>query len=164
MPLYDAGLKNSRVRESLALEEKVTADLETAITNAALNTNKAYFGVISSLAQVSAYEVAVTSNEMAVNSNKLGYAVGMRLNIDVLNAQQQLFATRRDLARARVDTLLSGLQLKAAVGKLNETDVESVNLYLTKFIPETNISTVFPVQVSFPKTQFALKLTYQIAK
>jgi outer membrane protein len=130
MPLYDAGLKNSRVREALAQEEKVAADLETAISNAVLNTNKAYFGVVSSLAQVSAYEVAATSNQMAVNSNKLGYEVGMRLNIDVLNAQQQLFATLRDLARARVDAVLSGLQLKAAVGNLIEADIQSANQWL----------------------------------
>jgi outer membrane protein len=164
MPLYDAGLKNSRVREAMAQEEKVIADLNTATANAILNTNKAYFGVVSSLAQVSAYEVAAASNEMAVNSNKLGYAVGMRLNIDVLNAQQQLFATRRDLARARIDTLLSGLQLKAAVGKLTEADIQGVNQHLTNSISEAIVSKVVPTVVSFPKTQFVLKLTYQLAK
>ena len=131
MPLYEGGLMDSRVREAIAQQDKVSADLETALASAILNVNKSFFGVMSGLAQVSAFEVAVTSNEMAVNSNKLGYEVGMRLNIDVLNAQQQLFATRRDLARARVDTVLNGLLLKAAVGNLNETDIQIANQWLT---------------------------------
>lgn len=164
MPLYDAGLNNSRVREALAQQEKVTADLETALTNTTLNTNKAYFGVVSSLAQVSAYEVAVTSNEMAVNSNKLGYEVGMRLNIDVLNAQQQLFATRRDLARARVDALLSGLQLKAAIGNLNEADIQTANQWLTTSMPKPAFEHIAPVQIPVSTAQFKLRLTYQLAK
>ena len=130
LPLYDGGLNNSRVREALAQHEKVSSDLETALANAILNTNKAYFGVVSSLAQVTAYEVAVASNQMAVNSNKLGYEVGMRLNIDVLNAQQLLYATRRDLARARVDALIYGLQLKSAIGKLDESDIKTANQWL----------------------------------
>ena len=131
MPLYQGGLIDSRVREAIAQQDKVSADLESALASAILNVNKSFFGVMSGLAQVSAFEVAVTSNEMAVNSNKLGYEVGMRLNIDVLNAQQQLFATRRDLARARVDTLLNGLLLKAAVGNLNEADIQTANQWLT---------------------------------
>lgn len=131
MPLYEGGLMDSRVREAIARQDKVSADLESALASASLNVNKSFFGVMSGLAQVSAYEVAVTSNEMAVNSNKLGYEVGMRLNIDVLNAQQQLFATRRDLARARIDTVLNGLLLKAAVGNLNEADIQTANQWLT---------------------------------
>lgn len=131
MPLYQGGLIDSRIREAIAQQDKVSADLESALASAILNVNKSFFGVMSGLAQVSAFEVAVTSNEMAVNSNKLGYEFGMRLNIDVLNAQQQLFATRRDLARARVDTVLNGLLLKAAVGNLNEADIQTANQWLT---------------------------------
>ena len=131
MPLYEGGMIDSRVREAIAQQDKVSADLESALASAILNVNKSFFGVMSGLAQVSAYEVAVTSNEMAVNSNKLGYEIGMRLNIDVLNAQQQLYATRRDLARARVDTVLNGLLLKAAVGNLNEADIQTANQWLT---------------------------------
>lgn len=130
MPLYQGGLYDSRVREAIALQDKVRADLETALANATLTVNQSFYGVISSLAQVTAFEAAETSSSMAVDSNKLGYEVGLRLNIDVLNAQQQLFATRRDLARARVDTLLNGLRLKAAVGSLEDADIQSVNQWL----------------------------------
>ena len=84
----------------------------------------------SGLAQVKALEQALVSSQSALDSNKLGYEVGVRINIDVLNAQQQLFSTRRDLAKARLDTLAAQLKLKAAAGTLSEEDVAAVNLLL----------------------------------
>ena len=72
----------------------------------------------------------MTSSETALASNKLGYEVGVRINIDVLNSQQQLFSTKRDLARARYDAIMNGLRLKAAAGTLAEEDVEAVNRLL----------------------------------
>jgi outer membrane protein len=60
-------------------------------------------------------------------SNKLGYEVGVRINIDVLNAQQQLFAAQRDLSKARYDTLLAGLRLKAAAGQLQSSDISRLS-------------------------------------
>ena len=77
-----------------------------------------------------ALEQAVTSSETALASNKLGYEVGVRINIDVLNSQQQLFSTKRDLARARYDTIMNGLRLKAAAGTLVDEDVVAVNRLL----------------------------------
>ena len=82
------------------------------------------------MAQVGALEQALVSSQSALDSNKLGYEVGVRINIDVLNAQQQLFSTKRDLAKARYDTLLAGLKLKAAAGSLREVDLDAVNRLL----------------------------------
>jgi outer membrane protein len=62
----------------------------------------------------------------------LGYEVGVRINIDVLNAQQQLYSTRRDLAKARYDTLINSLKLKAATGSLTESDIAQINSLLSK--------------------------------
>jgi outer membrane protein len=62
-----------------------------------------------------------------VESNKLGYEVGVRINIDVLNAQSQLYETRQKLVKARMDTLISLLRLKAAAGNLGEEDVAAIN-------------------------------------
>ncbi len=84
------------------------------------------------MAQVKAFEQALVSSQSALDSNKLGYEVGVRINIDVLNAQQQLFSTRRDLAKARYDTLLAQLRLKAAAGSLGEDDIQAVNALLEK--------------------------------
>jgi outer membrane protein len=82
------------------------------------------------LSQVNALEAAERSSLLALDANKLGYEVGVRINIDVLNAQQQLYSTRRDLAKARYDTLVNGLRLKAAAGTLGEVDLAELNALL----------------------------------
>ena len=74
-----------------------------------------------------AYEAALLSSQSSVDSNKLGYQVGVRINIDVLNAQSQFYETRQKLAKARIDTLLSQLKLKSAAGNLNEDDLRAIN-------------------------------------
>jgi outer membrane protein len=79
---------------------------------------------------VKAYEAALTSSQSAVDSTKLGYEVGVRINIDVLNAQTQLYDTRQKLAKARLDTLAALLKLKAAAGSLGEADLQAVNALL----------------------------------
>jgi outer membrane protein len=130
LPLYAGGAIASKDREAVALKEKAAADLDNARRTAALNVRQAYLGVTSGLSQVRAYEAALTSSQSALDSNKLGYEVGVRINIDVLNAQTQLFDTRQKLAKARLDTLGALLKLKAAAGSLTEDDLQAVNLLL----------------------------------
>ncbi|HEV3010824.1 MAG TPA: TolC family protein, partial [Burkholderiales bacterium] len=95
--------------------------------SAALATRQAYLAVSSGIAQIAALEQALVSSQSALDSNRLGYEVGVRINIDVLNAQQQLFSTRRDLALSRYNTITNSLRLKAAAGALREEDLEEVN-------------------------------------
>ena len=95
-----------------------------------MTTSQAYLGVTSGAAQVKALEQALVSSQTSLNSSKLGLEVGVRTTLDVLNAQQQLYATQRDLAAARYAYLLSGLRLKAAAGSLTETDLAEVDRYL----------------------------------
>ncbi len=127
VPIYQGGLVMSREREAVALREKALQDLETTRRTTALSARQAYLGVTSGMAQVKALEAGLVSSLSALDSNKLGYEVGVRINIDVLNAQQQVFQTRRDLAKARYDTLLSQLRLNAAAGQLGEEDVKQIN-------------------------------------
>jgi outer membrane protein len=130
IPLYGGGNVSSLVRQAVSNEEKTRQDLENARRSAALSVRQAYLGVTNGMAQVRALQQALVSSQSALDSNKLGYEVGVRINIDVLNAQQQLYSTMRDLSRARYDTLLNGLKLKAATGTLTEDDVEAVNRLL----------------------------------
>ncbi len=130
IPLYAGGGVDSLVRQAIANQEKSRQDLETARRNAALLARQSFLGVINGMAQVRALQQALVSSQSSLDSNKLGYEVGVRINIDVLNAQQQLFSTKRDLSRARYDTLLNGLKLKAASGTLAEDDVDAVNRLL----------------------------------
>ena len=130
LPLYSGGNVSSLVRQAVANREKAQQDLESSRRVAALAARQAYLGVTNGRAQVRALEAALVSTRSALDSNKLGYEVGVRINIDVLNAQQQVFSTLRDLSRARYDTMLNGLRLKAASGALGEADVEDVNRLL----------------------------------
>jgi len=118
------------VRESIALEDKARHDLETARRTAAQAARQSYLGVNSGLAQVTALEAAEVSSQSALDSNKLGYQVGVRINIDVLNAQQQVYSTLQSLAKARYDTLVNGLRLKSAAGTLKEEDLAQINALL----------------------------------
>jgi outer membrane protein len=130
VPLFAGGAISSRTREAVALQTKAELDLEGARRDAALAARQAYLGVTSGLARIKALEAAEVSSLSALEANKLGYEVGVRINIDVLNAQTQLADTRQQLARARYDTLLAQLRLKAAAGSLSEEDLQQVNKLL----------------------------------
>jgi outer membrane protein len=130
-PLYTSGGAEARVREAMSAFERSRSDLETAQRQAELGARQSFYVVNSGLAQVRALEAAERSSQLALDSNLLGYQVGVRINIDVLNAQQQLFTTRRDLARARYETILNGLRLKTTSGALKEEDLVQVNTLLT---------------------------------
>jgi len=130
IPLFAGFAVDSKVKEAVALQEKARNDLETNRRSAAQGARQAYTGVTSGLAQVKAYEAAEISSQSALDSNKLGYQVGVRINIDVLNAQQQLYTTRQNLAKARYDTIMNGLRLKSAAGTLKEEDLSEVNALL----------------------------------
>ena len=127
IPLFAGFGVTSKVREAIALEDKARNDLEYTRRSAAQSARQSFLGVTSGLAQVKALEAAEVSSQSALDSNKLGYEVGVRINIDVLNAQQQLYSTRKDLAKARYDTILYGLKLKSAAGTLKEDDLVKVN-------------------------------------
>jgi outer membrane protein len=131
VPLYQGGLAVSRDREAAANRQAADATLEASRRGAALAARQSYLGVVNGLAQVQALKAALVSSQSALDSNKLGYEVGVRINIDVLNAENQVYVTRRDLAKAVLDTLMAQLRLKATVGALGDDDVAQVNTLLT---------------------------------
>lgn len=127
VPILAGGLNISQIREAAATRDEFQHRLQAARLNAEQGAREAYLNVVAGLAQITALEAAEKSSRLALESNQLGYQVGVRINIDVLNAQQQLFAAQRDLSKARTDTLLAGLRLKAAVAALNPDDVDVVS-------------------------------------
>jgi outer membrane protein len=130
IPLYQGGAISSRAREAVANKQKAQDELEAARRKADLDTRQAYLNVASSVAQVQAYEQALVSSQSQLDSTTLGYDVGVRTSVDVLNAQQQLYSAKRDLLQARYNWLLSVLQLKAAAGVLTEDDLTATNQLL----------------------------------
>jgi outer membrane protein len=131
-PLFAGYAIQNRVKETLSLEDKARSDLDVAKRSVAQTTRAAYFGVESGLGQVKALEAAEASSQSALDATKLGYQVGVRINIDVLNAQTALFDTKAKLAKARYDVLLGGLKLRQANGSLKADDLNAVNTLLAR--------------------------------
>ncbi len=131
-PLFAGYAIQNRVKETLSLEDKARSDLDVAKRSVAQTTRAAYFGVESGLGQVKALEAAEASSQSALDATKLGYQVGVRINIDVLNAQTALFDTKAKLAKARYDVLLGGLKLRQANGSLKADDLNAVNALLAR--------------------------------
>jgi outer membrane protein len=132
LPLFAGYSIQNRVKETLSLEEKSRNDLDAARRGVAQATRVAFFGYQSGQAQVKALEAAESSSTLALEATQLGYRVGVRVNLDVLNAQTQLFTTQRDLSKARYDVLLGGLRLRQAAGTLQPGDVNAVNALLAR--------------------------------
>jgi outer membrane protein len=130
IPLYQGGYVTSKVREAVANKQKALDDLEVAKRQADLDTRSAYLNLASSVAQIKAYEQALNSSQSQLDSTNLGYEVGVRTSVDVLNAQQQYFSAKRDLLQSRYTYLVNILSLKSAVGLLSEADLEGVNQQL----------------------------------
>ena len=130
IPIFAGFAIQNQVKEKLALEEKARNDKDSAERDLAQATRQAYFGSQSLEAQIKALEAAEKSSISSLEANKLGYEVGVRINVDVLNAQTQLFDTQSKLAKARYDLLVTQLRLKQAVGTLTVKDLQRVNQYL----------------------------------
>lgn len=131
VPIFTGGEISSRVREMTSRLQHARAMLENARREAIQQAQQHFKGVVSGLSQVAALQAAERSSQAALEANRTGYEIGVRINIDVLNAEQQLYVTQRALARARYDTLMSGLRLKAAAGILQEADLAAINTLLT---------------------------------
>jgi outer membrane protein len=130
VPLYQGGAINSRVREAIANQGRARDDLERFRRDAEFSARQSFLGITSGIAQVQALEAALVSTESQLASTRLGQEVGVRTQVDVLNAQQLLFSARRDLAGSKYDYVRSLLRLEAAIGELTEDDLAAVNQWL----------------------------------
>lgn len=132
VPIYQGGATSSRVREAVANQQKARDDLEAARRQADFEVQQAFLAATNGFSLVKSVEQAVISSQSSLDSTKLGYEVGVRTSVDVLNSQQQFFTTKRDLYRARYIFLLSKLKLRSAAGMLVEADLTEVEQLLVK--------------------------------
>jgi len=130
LPLYTGGAVRNRINEAVALEQRARNDLDATQRGTAQAVRAAFFGVQSGMGQATALQAAVASSRSALEANQLGYQVGVRINIDVLNAQSQLFQTQASLSKARYDVLVGKLRLKQASGVLATDDLLAINRLL----------------------------------
>jgi outer membrane protein len=131
MPLFSGYATQNRIKETVALEDKARSDLDAAERNVAQATRSAFFGLQSGIGQVNALQAAETSSQSALDANKLGYQVGVRININVLDAQSKLYDTKAKLAKARYDVLVGHLKLRQLSGVLQVEDLQNINSMLT---------------------------------
>ena len=132
MPLFTGYANENRIKETVVLEDKARNDLEAARRSVAQGTRQAYFNAQSLRAQVLALEAAESSSKLALEATQLGYKVGVRVNLDVLNAQTQLFQTQQSLAKARYDVVMNNLRLRQAAGVLAPQDVNAADALLAR--------------------------------
>lgn len=132
IPVFSGFAVQNRVKETVSLAEKTRNDLDGAQRSVELGTRTAFLGVKSGRALVNALEAAESSSKLALEATQLGYKVGLRVTLDVLNAQTQLFTTQRDLAKARYDLILAGVRLRQVSGSLRPEDVALANQLLAK--------------------------------
>jgi outer membrane protein len=130
IPLYAGGGISSRERESIAARNKALVELEIARRSAQSQAQQALNSFVSGQAQLVYLSAALGSTKSAVDATKIGYKIGTRINVDVLNAEQQLFNAQRDVFKARVENLIQGLKFKAAAGVLLADDLTSINAML----------------------------------
>ena len=130
LPLFAGFQIQNRIKETLVLEDRSQNDLEAARRSVAQATRTLFYGAGSFAAQVEALQAAEASSKLALEATLLGFKVGVRVNIDVLNAQAQLYTTQAQLAKARYDTIMAGLRLRQASGRLTPDDVTAVNALL----------------------------------
>jgi outer membrane protein len=130
MPLYQGGAISSRVRQAVLNEQRAKDDIEIARRNTELETQRAYLNLNTSIAQVKAFEQALASSQLQVESTKLGYEVGVRTSVDVLNAEQQYFSAKRDLLQSRYSYLVNIIRLKSISGIVAESDLIDINQQL----------------------------------
>lgn len=127
VPIYTGGYVSASVRQAQAKRIKANEQLSFKERFVESDVRKYYNGVIICISQIYAYEQAVKSGEVALKGTKKGFEAGLRTNTEVLDSEQKLLSSKRNLAKSRYQYILNRLQLKASVGTLAQSDVEEVN-------------------------------------
>lgn len=129
IPIYSGGQVNAITRQAVAAYERAKADLQARTDRVTIELRKSHSLAISSVARIEALNKAVTSAQLLTKATEQSIKGGVRINLDLLNAQQQLTSVQRDLAQARYGYLVALLRLRAAAGTLGPADVDEVARY-----------------------------------
>ncbi|AYF89752.1 TolC family outer membrane protein [Pseudomonas sp. JS3066] len=130
IPIYSGGLTSSQVRESYQRLNQTEQQRESLRRNVVQNTRNFHRAVNTDVEQVKARKQSIISNQSALEATEIGYQVGTRNIVDVLDAQRQLYSSVRDYNNARYDYILDNLRLKQAAGTLSPGDLEALAAFL----------------------------------
>jgi outer membrane protein len=126
MPLYEGGATQAVTAAAANRHESALDDQERDRRQVERQARAAYQGVVGGGVRIRALTQSVTSLEQARQLKAEGYKAGLQTILAVLDAERDLYAAKRDLAKARYDYLRNTLKLKQAAGSLGETDLASV--------------------------------------
>jgi protease secretion system outer membrane protein len=129
IPLFAGGAVSASSRQAVANLERAKADLQGRTNKLLVELRRAHSLVESSGARLDALDKAVSSGQLLTKATEQSIRGGVRINLDLLNAQQQLVATQRDRAQARYSYLLGMLRLRAATGTFEPSAVREVGAY-----------------------------------
>lgn len=129
IPLYSGGAVSASTRQAAAGLEKARAELDLRTAKVMVELGKQFGLVNSGMARIAALDRAVESAQLLVKATEQSIKGGVRINLDLLNAQQQLYTSKRDLAQARYTYMQSVLRLRAAAGTLGADDVRDAASY-----------------------------------
>lgn len=129
IPLYAGGSVNAAVTQAVANRNRAKADLEATMRQVMVELRKQYSLLQSSVQKIDALNKSVESARMLVTATEQSIKGGVRINLDLLNAQQQLYLAKRDLVQAKYNYLLSDLRLRKAAGTLNQDSLVAVSTF-----------------------------------
>lgn len=128
---YTGGYVSASVRQSKAQLLKAQEQIIGIERQVNAEIRKYFSGIVFGVSQIHAYEQAVAASEIALEGTRKGYTAGFRSNVEVLDAQQKLQESRRNLARARYRYILNRLMLRQSAGMLTATDINDLDGWFT---------------------------------
>jgi outer membrane protein, protease secretion system len=147
IPLYSGGYVSAATSQSVSNHEKTKSDLDAKTSQVLVELRKQYSQALSSAARIDALVKSVKSATLLITATEQSIKGGVRINLDLLNAQQQFYTARRDLAQARYNYLLSYLRLRNAAGTLNAEDLHKVAGYFVGGARTSMMSTPLPTRI-----------------
>ncbi|ROP58215.1 outer membrane protein [Enterobacter sp. BIGb0383] len=134
LPLYQGGMVNSQVKQAQYGFVGASEQLESAHRNVVQTVRSSFNNINASISSVNAYKQAVVSAQSSLDAMEAGYSVGTRTIVDVLDATTTLFNAKQQLSSARYNYLINQLNIKSALGTLNEQDLVALNNTLGKAV------------------------------
>lgn len=135
LPIYQGGMVNSQVKQAQYNFVGASEQLESAHRSVVQTVRSSFNNINASISSINAYKQAVVSAQSSLDAMEAGYSVGTRTIVDVLDATTTLYNAKQQLANARYNYLINQLNIKSALGTLNEQDLVALNNTLGKPIP-----------------------------
>ena len=130
IPIFSGGMASSRIREAILLKSKLEEDVEYLRRGIALKVRDYYLSLQTNFSEIAAYQQAMDSAALQLESTQLGFEEGLRNSIEVLDAQQILFNSKLNVLESRYNYIMNFINLKLSTGMLSVKDLDEINRYL----------------------------------